>query len=77
MRNGSLGVLKESMATLQMSFLVMVLRHLQTVSVCQQQLFAFVGKIQPEDWYERRGVLDILGDGILKSMLVLEKAKTH
>lgn len=55
----------------------MVLRHLQTVSVCQQQLFAFVGKIQPEDWYERRGVLDILGDGILKSMLVLEKAKTH
>jgi len=65
------------MATLWMRFLVVVLRHLQTVSVSKQQLFAVLGKIQPEYWYKRRGILSILDYGILKLMLVLEKAKTH
>ena len=65
------------MAILEMSFLVMVLRHLQTVSVSKQQLFAVVNKIQPEYWYKRRGILNIIDDGILKAMLVLEKAKTR
>lgn len=71
------GELKESTATLQMCFLVVVLRHLQTVSVSKQQLFAIVGKIQREYWYKRRGILDIVDEGILKLMLVLEKAKAH